>query len=86
LDANFKLVIHQSTIGNYLVARDLDVLRDEEKDRMATFALSRFREVEGTGAIFPRAPDFDARTYAREAFGITRGGKTLRMRLCDCAK
>jgi predicted DNA-binding transcriptional regulator YafY len=51
------------------------------KDRMATFALSRFREAEGTGATFRRAPDFDAKTYAREAFGITRGEKTLRVRL-----
>ena len=38
-------------------------------------------QVEGTGAIFRRAPDFDARAYAREAFGITRGEKTLRVRL-----
>lgn len=53
----------------------------EAKDRMATFALSRFREVEGTGESFQRTPDFDARAYAREAFGITRGGKTLRVRL-----
>jgi predicted DNA-binding transcriptional regulator YafY len=48
---------------------------------MATFALSRFREVEGTGKIFRRPPGFDARAYAREAFGITRGEKNLRVRL-----
>lgn len=53
----------------------------EEKDHMATFALSRFRKVEGLGATFRRAPEFDAKAYAREAFGITRGEKTLRVRL-----
>ena len=62
--------------GNwYLLAHN------EEKDRMATFALSRFRQVEGTGATFRRAPDFDASAYAREAFGITRGEKVMRVRL-----
>jgi predicted DNA-binding transcriptional regulator YafY len=62
--------------GNwYLLAHN------EEKDRIATFALSRFREVEGTGATFRRAPDFDAKAYAGEAFGITRSEKTLRVRL-----
>jgi predicted DNA-binding transcriptional regulator YafY len=52
-----------------------------EKDRMATFALSRFRQVEGTGETFRRAPDFNANAYAREAFGITRGERILRVRL-----
>jgi hypothetical protein len=31
--------------------------------------------------VFRRPPDFDAKTYAQEAFGITRGEKTLRVRL-----
>lgn len=53
----------------------------EAKDRMATFALSRFSEVEGTGKTFRRSPDFDAKAYAREAFGITHGEKILRVRL-----
>jgi len=53
----------------------------EAKDRMVTFALSRFREVEGTGESFQRTPDFDARAYSREAFGITRGEKPMRVRL-----
>ena len=48
---------------------------------MATFALSRFREVEGTGKVFRRSTDFDAKAYARDAFGITRGEKLLRVRL-----
>lgn len=62
--------------GNwYLLARN------EEKDRMATFALSRFRSIEETGERFRRAQDFDARAYSREAFGITRGEKPLRVRL-----
>lgn len=51
--------------GNwYLLAHNV------EKDRMATYALSRFREVEGVGSTFRRAPDFDAKAYARESFGI----------------
>jgi len=62
--------------GNwYLLAHN------EVKDRMATFALSRFRDITGTGQVFRRPPDFDAKVYAREAFGITRGEKTLRVRL-----
>ncbi|MDA3874609.1 MAG: WYL domain-containing protein [Kiritimatiellae bacterium] len=62
--------------GNwYLLAHN------EEKDRMATFALSRFRDIGGIGTTFLRSPDFDAKAYAREAFGITRGEKTLRVRL-----
>lgn len=62
--------------GNwYLLAHN------EAKANVATFALSRFRQVEGTGAIFRRAQDFDARAYAREAFGITRGEKLMRVRL-----
>ncbi len=62
--------------GNwYLLAHN------EEKVRMATFALSRFRQVEGTGATFQRVQDFDARAYAREAFGITSGENLMRVRL-----
>ena len=62
--------------GNwYLLAHNV------EKDRMATFALSRFRETVGTGETFRRLSDFDARAYAREAFGMTRGEKALRVRL-----
>jgi len=62
--------------GNwYLLAHN------EDKDRMATFALSRFRDITGTGQVFRRAPDFDVKAYAREAFGITRGEQTLRVRL-----
>ena len=62
--------------GNwYLLAQN------EKKDRMATFALSRFRDIAGTGQVFRRPPDFDAGAYAKEAFGITLGEKTLRVRL-----
>ena len=57
------------------------LVHNEEKDRMATFALSRFREVEGTGTGFRRAPEVDTRAYARETFGITRGEKPQRVRL-----
>jgi predicted DNA-binding transcriptional regulator YafY len=52
-----------------------------ERDRMVTFALSRFREIEGTSETFRRTQDFDAQAYARESFGITRGEKNLRVRL-----
>ena len=46
--------------GNwYLLAHN------EEKGRMATFALSRFRDITGTGQVFRRAPDLDAKAYAR---------------------
>ncbi len=61
--------------GWYLLAHNV------EKDLMATFALSRFREVEATGEHFQPREDFDSRAYARKAFGITRGVKTLRVRL-----
>ena len=50
--------------GNwYLLAHN------EEKGRMATFALSRFRDITGTGQVFRRAPDLDAKAYARVRFG-----------------
>ncbi len=67
--------------GNWYV-----LAHNEEKDRMATFALSRFRKVERSGSLFRRPPDFNAKDYAREAFGITRGEKILRVRLLFEAK
>ena len=41
------------------------------KDRVATFALSRFRHIEPTGARFAPPTDFDPKAYAKNAFGIT---------------
>jgi predicted DNA-binding transcriptional regulator YafY len=62
------------------------VARSTEKGRLATFALSRFRQMEGPGAVFRRPPDFDAKAHAREAFGVTREEKTMRVRLLFEAK
>ena len=36
------------------------------KERIATFALSRFRHIESTGARFAPPKDFDPKTYARK--------------------
>jgi hypothetical protein len=45
--------------GNwYLLAHN------EEKGRMATFALSRFRDITGTGQVFRRPPDYYAHDWA----------------------
>ena len=51
------------------------------KDRVATFALSRFRSIVPTGSIFERPSDFDHHAYARNAFGITGGGNLVKVRL-----
>ena len=51
------------------------------KERVATFALSRFRQIEPTGARFAPPKDFDPKTYAKNAFGITGGEKPIRVRL-----
>jgi len=51
------------------------------KERIATFALSRFRQIEPTGARFAPPKDFDPKTYAKNAFGITGGEKPIRVRL-----
>ena len=62
--------------GNwYLMARNA------EKNRVATFALSRFRRVEGTGKAFTRPEDFNPEAYARQAFGIVGGEKHMKVRL-----
>jgi hypothetical protein len=55
--------------------------------RVGTFAaLSRFRKVEGTGRTFQRPEGFDARSHARQAFGITGGERPMRIRLLFEAK
>jgi len=51
------------------------------KSRVATFALSRFRHIEATGARFARSTDFDPKAYAKNAFGITGGEKPIKVRL-----
>ncbi len=52
-----------------------------EKERVATFALSRFRRVERTRRRFTRPTDFNPETYARQAFGIVGGEKPIKVRL-----
>ena len=51
------------------------------KERVATFALSRFRQIEPTGARFAPPTDFDPKAYAKNAFGITGGEKPIKVRL-----
>ena len=51
------------------------------KERVATFALSRFRHIEATGARFAPPTDFDPKAYARNAFGIAGGEKPIKVRL-----
>ena len=50
------------------------------KGRVETFALSRFRRIEGSGRTFERPVGFDPRTHAKEAFGITGGEKLIFLR------
>ena len=52
-----------------------------EKDRIATFALSRFRRVAATGQAFTRPAEFSPETYARQAFGIVGGEEPIKVRL-----
>ena len=52
-----------------------------EKERVATFALSRFRRIAATGQAFTRPVEFSPETYARQAFGIVGGGEPLKVRL-----
>ena len=51
------------------------------KNRVATFAISRFRRIEPTGYSFPLPVDFDPGTYANNAFGIAGGEKPIKVRL-----
>ena len=62
--------------GNwYLLARNV------EKDKVETFALSRFRRIEAGGGPFTRPPDFNPETYAMQAFGIIGGEEPIKVRL-----
>lgn len=55
--------------------------RKVEKDKIGTFALSRFRRIEATGQRFTRPADFNAETHTRLAFGITSGEEPIKVRL-----
>ena len=52
-----------------------------EKDKIGTFALSRFRRIEATGQTFSRPAAFSPETYARQAFGIVGGEEAIKVRL-----
>jgi len=51
------------------------------KDRVETFALSRFKRIEGTGQPFTRPAEFSPEAYARQAFGIVGGEEPIKVRL-----
>lgn len=51
------------------------------KDRVETFALSRFRQIDSTGQTFTRPDGFSPETYARAAFGIVGGEELIKVRL-----
>jgi predicted DNA-binding transcriptional regulator YafY len=48
---------------------------------VATFALSRFRQIAATGKTFTRPAEFSPETYARQAFGIVGGEASIKVRL-----
>ena len=54
------------------------------KGRVESFALSRFRRIEGLGTTFDRPQDFDARAHARQAFGVTPGASRTVRCMKDC--
>ena len=54
---------------------------NKKKEHVATFALSRFRNLEGTSRAFTRPADFNPDAYARRAFGIVGGEKPIKVRL-----
>jgi predicted DNA-binding transcriptional regulator YafY len=49
--------------------------------RVATFALSRCRQVGGTGEHFSRPAGFDPHAYLKQAFGISRADQPWKVRL-----
>jgi proteasome accessory factor B len=51
------------------------------RTNIATFALSRMRNITGTGETFEIPSDFDARKHMDRGFGIVRGDKLYRVRL-----
>jgi len=55
--------------------------RDVAKDRVGVFALSRVREVQGTGGVFVRPAGFDAKQWFADAFGITRSAEQMQVTL-----
>ena len=52
-----------------------------EKERVATFALSCFRQITAAGQAFTRPAKFGPEAYARQAFGIVGGEEPIKVRL-----
>ena len=67
--------------GNWYV-----LARHVAKDGVATFAISRFREIKAAGRTFTRPADFNPEAYARQAFGIMGGEELIKVRLLFEAK
>jgi predicted DNA-binding transcriptional regulator YafY len=67
--------------GNWYV-----LARNVAKNQIETFALSRFRRIEVRGGVFTCPHDFNAATYARQAFGITGDEKPMQVRLLFAPK
>jgi predicted DNA-binding transcriptional regulator YafY len=53
----------------------------QEKDEVATFALSRVRSVHPTGQHFTVPKCFDAVAHVAKGFGIVQGGRPFKVRL-----
>ena len=49
--------------------------------RTETFALSRCRSLAGTGQHFSPPPGFDAKTFFKDAFGISQADQPWKVRL-----
>jgi len=56
------------------------------KERTATFAVSRIRRLQPTGALFEVPSGFDVQAHIRAAFGITGGEKPFGVRLLFAPK
>jgi predicted DNA-binding transcriptional regulator YafY len=54
---------------------------EHAKERVATFAISRFLQIKPTGTRFAPPSDFDPKAYAKNAFGITGSENPIKIRL-----
>ena len=55
--------------------------RRPDNGPVRTFAVSRFRAIEGTGQFFAPPQDFDVQRHLAKSFGIVRGEDVMRVRL-----
>ena len=67
--------------GNWYV-----LARNEAKNQVETFAISRFRKLKAAGRRFARPVDFNPEAYARRAFGIVGGEDPIKVRLLFAPK